>query len=86
MIFRIFRQLPAKLSLGSLDFSGLWKDTVEMESTRLRELTHLCPNAYITSLASRKGEYPIKGIDTCLMLVKPHMKDQFARLRKESVV
>lgn len=33
-IFRIFRQLPAKMSLGSLDFSGLRKDTVEMRDTR----------------------------------------------------
>ena len=38
---RIFRQLPAKMSLGSLDFSGLWEHSVEMKDTRLRELLHL---------------------------------------------
>ena len=27
------------MRLESLDLSGLWEDTVEMESTRLRELT-----------------------------------------------
>lgn len=40
-IVRIFWQLPAKKSLGSLDFRALRENTVEMKFTRLRELTPL---------------------------------------------
>jgi len=39
VVVRIFWQLPAKKSLGSLDFRALREGTVEMIFTRLRELT-----------------------------------------------
>ncbi len=65
VIIRIFRQLPAKTSSESLDFSGLWKDTVEMENTRLRELTlKIKMNDSFSVFVGRNGEYPFKGIDT----------------------
>ena len=83
---RIFRQLPAKMSPESLDISGLWEDTVEMKSTRLRELTHDCLDFSCQFSCRRNEEYPIKGIDTTFchrlvyMLVIVEMKS--TRLRE----
>ena len=41
---------------------------VEMERTRLRELTHLPPIPRIYHLFRRNGAYPIKGIDTYIVI------------------
>ena len=38
--------------------------SVEMERTRLRELTHLKTSFFEKAGGSRNGAYPIKGIDT----------------------
>ena len=61
---RIFRQLPAKMSLGSLDFSGLWEHSVEMKDTRLRELLPLLIQVPPIICERRNEGYPIKGIAT----------------------
>ena len=42
---------------------------VEMESTRLRELTLALFLALFPALFRRNGEYPIKGIDTILRCI-----------------
>ena len=60
------------MSPVSLDFSGLWEDTVEMDVSRLRELTHCRLSLRcIRAFRCRNGCFPFKGIDTILLQEQP---------------
>ncbi len=48
LVFRIVRQIPAKMRPGSQYLCGFPEGTVEMREARLRALTHT--NAFTTSL------------------------------------
>ena len=58
---------------------------VEMERTRLRELTHTVGCCRTTWHLCRNGAYPIKGIDTCyrsIIIIHKYVEMERTRLRE----
>ena len=65
VVFRIFCELLAKMSLGALCLCGFPGDSVEMVRARGRALTLIeVPIFPKRQIFSRNGESPRKGIDT----------------------
>ena len=65
LVFRIVRQIPAKMRLGSQYLCGFPEGTVEMREARLRALTHYVTDDYTLAVILRRNERsPTKGIDT----------------------
>ena len=64
VVFRIFSELHAKMSLGALCLCGFPGDSVEMVRARGRALTRFFTTLKIAKLLCRNGESPRKGIDT----------------------
>ena len=65
LVFRIVRQIPAKMRLGSQYLCGFPEGTVEMREARLRALTHYILLGELEFWYFRRNERsPTKGIDT----------------------
>ena len=65
LVFRIVRQIPAKMRPGSQYLCGFPEGTVEMREARLRALTHKISLAIrLNPIIRRNERSPTKGIDT----------------------
>ena len=64
LVFRIVRQIPAKMRLGSQYLCGFPEGAVEMREARLRALTLYSSGVYNRAFIRRNERSPTKGIDT----------------------
>ena len=62
LVFRIVRQIPAKMRLGSQYLCGFPEGTVEMREARLRALTHLSVTAIYRSFHVEMREARLRAL------------------------